>query len=66
VFLDAARVRAPGAGDSGLRRNVGLGLRLSLPRAALHRVARLDVAWSLGGARERSGPVLSFGSSQAF
>jgi hypothetical protein len=67
TFVDVARVWGPGAEGSGWRQDVGAGLRLSLPRAAFHRVARFDVAWGVGGDRGRpSGPQISFGSAQAF
>jgi hypothetical protein len=46
---------------------VGFGLRVSLPRSALNRVARFDVAWPVAPARPGvRQAVFSFGSSQAF
>jgi hypothetical protein len=66
AFYDAARVWGPGAEGVGWRQDLGGGLRVSLPRAAFHRVARLDIAWPVGGDHRPGGPVISFGSSQAF
>jgi surface antigen Omp85-like protein len=67
AFWDAARTWGPGSGDLAWQHDVGLGLRVSLPRSAVNRVARFDVAWpvsrSAQGLREA---VFSFGSSQAF
>jgi hypothetical protein len=67
AFWDAARTRGPGSGAAPWHHDLGLGLRLGLPRSALNRVARFDVAWPV--APSGPGPheaVFSFGSSQAF
>lgn len=66
-FWDAAHTCGPGSGGLPWQHDVGLGLRVSLPRSALNRVARFDVAWRVSP----SGPgpheaVFSFSSSQAF
>jgi hypothetical protein len=66
-FWDAARMSGPGSGGLPWQHDVGLGLRVSLPRSALNRVARFDVAWRLSPSG--SGPreaVFSFSSNQAF
>jgi hypothetical protein len=67
AFWDAARTWGPGSGDAPWQHDVGFGLRLGLPRSALNRVARFDIAWSVSpsGPGPRK-PVFSFGSSQAF
>ena len=66
-FWDAAHTSGPGSGELPWQHDAGLGLRLSLPRSALNRVARFDVAWRVSppgpGPREA---VFSFSSSQAF
>jgi len=66
VFLDAAQMDGPGIYVPRYCDNVGVGLRLSLPRFAQRRVARIDVAWPMSGAGGRKQAVWSFGSSQAF
>ncbi|MEK7331302.1 MAG: hypothetical protein AAB113_10930 [Candidatus Eisenbacteria bacterium] len=67
AFWDAARTRGPGSGDGPWQHDLGLGLRVGLPRSAFNRIVRFDVAWPLApsgpGPREA---VFSFGSSQAF
>ncbi len=67
AFWDAARTSGPGSGGLPWQHDVGLGLRVSLPRSALNRIARFDVAWRLSpsGAGPREA-VFSFSSSQAF
>ncbi len=67
AFWDAARTWGPGSGDAPWQHDLGLGLRLGLPRSALNRVARFDIAWPVSPAgRGPREPVFSFGSSQAF
>lgn len=67
VFYDAARAWGPGSGGVGWFHDAGVGLRISLPRSALDRIARLDVAWPISPTRDgRRNPFFSFGSSQAF
>lgn len=67
VFYDAGRAFGPGSAGVGWFHAAGFGLRVSLPRSGLSRVARFDIAFplspELGRGRE---PVFSFGSSQAF
>jgi hypothetical protein len=67
AFWDAARTTGPGSGGQPWQHDVGIGLRVALPRSAVNRVARFDVAWRVSppgpGAREA---VFSFSSSQAF
>lgn len=66
-FWDAARVRGPGSGDLPWQHDVGVGLRVGMPRSALGRVARFDVAWRVSPHGVRPGQaVFSFSSSQAF
>ena len=66
-FWDAARTSGPGSAGVPWQHDVGLGLRVAMPRSALNRVARFDVAWRISptgpGSREA---VFSFSSSQAF
>ena len=66
-FWDAAHTSGPGSGGLPWQHDVGVGLRVGLPRSALNRVARFDVAWRVSpsgpGPREA---VFSFSSSQAF
>lgn len=67
VFWDAARTWGPGSNGAPWQHDVGLGLRVGLPRSALNRVARFDVAWPLSPAQaDGREAVFSFGSSQAF
>jgi len=66
-FWDAGRTLGPGSGGQPWQHDVGLGLRIALPRSALNRVARIDVAWRISPSGPGSGePVFSFSSSQAF
>ncbi|HEV2104919.1 MAG TPA: hypothetical protein VGU27_04255, partial [Candidatus Eisenbacteria bacterium] len=67
AFGDAARTWGPGSDAAPWHEDAGLGLRLALPHASLHQLARFDVAWPLSPARDgRRQPVFSFGSQQAF
>ncbi len=67
TFYDLGRTWGPGADDGGWRQDAGLGLRLALPRSGQDRVARIDIAWPIARRPgEQRGPVLSFGSGQAF
>ena len=67
TFWDAGRAWGPGSNAGPWHYDAGVGLRLSLPRSALNRVARFDVAWPISPTRDgHRSPVLSFGSSQAF
>jgi hypothetical protein len=65
-FWDAGRAWGPGSQADGWHHDAGFGLRISMPHSALAAVARFDIAWPLGPANERGGPVYSFGSGQAF
>jgi hypothetical protein len=67
AFLDAARSWGPGSDGTEWHSDVGFGLRLSLPRQGVARIARLDLAWPLRP-RPSEGRrwVVSFGSRQAF
>ncbi len=66
-FWDAAHTSGFGSGDLPWQHDVGLGLRVSVPRSALNHVARFDLAWRLSrSSSEPRGPVFSFSSSQAF
>lgn len=67
VFLDSGRTWGPGSSGKGWHHGAGFGLRLALPHSALNQVARFDLAWPVGPEDDgRRGPVLTFGSSQAF
>ena len=67
AFMDAARAWGPGGDREPWHEDAGFGLRLSLPHASLHQVARFDLAFPLSPTRDgRREPVFSFGSSQAF
>ena len=66
VFLDAAQIDGPGIDQPRFCDNLGVGLRISIPRFSSNRVARLDVAWPFAGADGKRDAVWSFGSSQAF
>jgi hypothetical protein len=67
VFVDAARGWGPGAGGVGWLADAGVGLRITLARQGVSRVARLDLAWPLNAASDAGhGVTLSFGSTQAF
>ncbi|MGE5177787.1 MAG: hypothetical protein ACM3PF_01700 [Bacteroidota bacterium] len=66
-FFDAGRTWGAGTSRSRWLEDIGAGLRLSLPRSSHKRVLRFDVAWPLAPTNDgRGGPVLSFGSDQAF
>ena len=65
-FWDAARTTGPGSGGLPWQHDAGFGLRISLPRSALHRVARLDIAWRVSPSAGPREAVFSFSSSQAF
>jgi hypothetical protein len=67
AFVDAARAWGPGSNGEPWHHDAGFGLRLSFPHAAMHQVARFDVAFPLSPTRDgRREAVFSFGSSQAF
>jgi len=67
VFVDAARAWGPGGDREPWHHDAGFGLRLSLPHASLHQVARFDLAFPISPSRDgKREPVFSFGSSQAF
>jgi hypothetical protein len=67
TFYDLGRTWGPASPAGGWRQDVGFGFRLSLPRSGQDRVARFDVAWPIDPRPgEDRGPVLSFGSGQAF
>ncbi len=69
VFFDAGLAASSDRGirAAALKSDVGVGLRLALPRAAVHTVFRLDVAFPLNRDREgRREPLVSFSNSQAF
>lgn len=67
AFWDAAQTWGPGSSDVPWQHDLGLGLRLGLPRSAHNRVARFDVAWPVAPGRHNlREAVFSFGSSQAF
>ncbi len=69
VFFDAGAAAPEGAplGLPGVHSDVGAGLRLALPRASVHDLFRLDVAWPLRPDRDgRRDLLISFSSSQAF
>jgi hypothetical protein len=66
-FYDLGRTWGPGASPGGWRQDAGIGLRLALPRSGQDRVARIDIAWPIARfPGDDRGPVLSFGSGQAF
>lgn len=67
TFYDLGRTWGPGAAGEHWRQDVGLGLRIALPRSGQDRVARLDIAWPIARRPgDDRGPVLSLGSGQAF
>lgn len=67
VFFDSGRTWGPGSSGRGWHHGAGFGLRLALPHSALNQVARFDLAWPVGPEDDgRRGPVITFGSSQAF
>jgi hypothetical protein len=69
VFFDAGIAASSDKGirAAAVKRDVGVGLRLAFPRASVHTVFRLDIAFPLDPDREgRREPLVSFSSSQAF
>lgn len=69
VFADLGTAAPPGQDLrwKELKADVGLGLRLALPRASVHDMIRLDLAFPLVADRfGRRDPLLSFSSLQAF
>ncbi len=69
VFFDAGTAVPKGAAlrIRDVKSDVGVGLRLALPRAAVHNMFRLDAAWPLAPDPEGRREILvSFSSSQAF
>ena len=67
AFYDIGRTWGPGASPGGWRQDAGFGIRLALPRSGQDRVARVDIAWPIARfPGDDRGPVLSFGSGQAF
>jgi len=67
AFYDVGRTWGPGASPGGWRQDAGFGIRIALPRSGQDRVARIDIAWPVARfPGDDRGPVLSFGSGQAF
>jgi hypothetical protein len=67
AFYDAGRVWGVGSQGRAWIQDAGTGLRISLSRSSHKRVLRADVAWPISPTRDgRGGPVISFGSEQAF
>ncbi|MNC99773.1 hypothetical protein D3C83_181690 [compost metagenome] len=62
------------AGSSGapilfddMKTDIGVGLRLGIPRAAAHNIIRFDIAYALQrDPLGRDGWLISFGEGQAF
>jgi len=69
VFFDAGSAVSSGSPlrPGRMKSDVGAGLRLALPRAAVHSLFRIDAAWPLSpDPAGRRDVLISFSSSQAF
>jgi hypothetical protein len=69
IFVDTGAAVSEGSPfrPDRMKSDVGAGLRLALPRAAVHNLFRIDAAWPLSpGPDGRRDVLFSFSSSQAF